>query len=155
MIECRDCKIYLADDEVYCPLCHRKLGLPRRAMVAGLVVLIAVLGIALYGSAKIKNRLDRLQARPDSIYGLVQSYVAKEPAFQHAVRFSTRKESMMERSDAGHWRVSGFVETIDGAGVTVHTVYSCLVERRGFGHWGVRDLQVLEVEHPAGSNPKP
>ena len=146
MVTCPECEIALQDGTHRCPRCGRRLALPRKAILATGVVLMGLLVLALWGSGRAKNNLAWAETRPADAYKAAVAFVGKEPAVSGAVKFSQLEETVIERWDVGRWRVSGYVDTQPKPGVTVHTLYYCVLQYKGTGRWAIEDMQFERVE---------
>jgi hypothetical protein len=127
-------------------MCHRLLALPRKAILAAGVVLMALLVLALWLSGPVKNNLAWAETRPADAYKAAVAFVGKEPAVSGAVKFSQLDETVIERWDVGRWRVSGYVDAQPKPGITVHTLYYCVLQYKGADRWAVEDMQFERVE---------
>ena len=146
MVTCPECEIALQDGTHRCPRCGRRLALPRKAILATGVVLMGLLVLALWGSGTVKNNLAWAETRPADAYKAAVAFVGKEPAVSGAVKFSQLEETVIERWDVGRWRVSGYVDTQPKPGVTVHTLYYCVLQYKGTDRWAIEDMQFERVE---------
>lgn len=146
MLTCPECEIGLADGTHRCPVCGRLLALPRKAILAVGVVLMALLVLALWRSGSVKNTLAWGETRPADVYQAAVAFVGKEPAVRGAVNFSKLEETVIERWDVGRWRVSGYVDTQLKPGVKIHTLYYCVLQYNGADRWAIEDMQFERVE---------
>ena len=115
-------------------------------MLVGAVVLVALLGLALWGSGKIKSRLARSEVRPADAYKAAMAFVGKNPSMRGAVTFSKLDETLVERWDVRRWRVAGFADMQPQPGVKTHVLYNCVLEYNGSDHWAIEDMQFEKVE---------
>jgi hypothetical protein len=127
-------------------MCGRLLILPRTAIVVAGMLLLALLGLALWGSGKAKSRLAWGETRPADAYKAAVAFVAKNPIMRGAVKFSKLEESVVERWDVGLWRVSGFADMPPRPGVKTRVLYYCVLQYIGVGHWAIQDMQFEKVE---------
>ena len=127
-------------------MCGRLLALPRMAILAVGVVLMALLVLALWRSGPVKNRLAWAATRPADAYQAAVAFVGKEPAVGGAAKFSKLEESLIERWDVGRWRVAGYVDTQPKPGVKLHTLYYCVLQYNGADRWAIEDMQFERVE---------
>ena len=89
LIFCRSCEIALSDDTVECPLCHRSLRQRGRIFALGGVVMFCMLlGVLLWGSGRIKSRVQRWEVSNEDVRKVAQSLVATNPAVRNPVTFS-------------------------------------------------------------------
>jgi len=114
-------------------------------LVAG-VVLLVLLGLALWGSGVVKSRLAWGETRPAEAYNAAMGFVAKNPAVLGAVKYSTLEETLIERLDLGRWRVAGFADMAPQPDVKTHVLYTCVLRYTGSGHWAVEDMQFERVD---------
>jgi hypothetical protein len=122
------------------------LALPRKAILAVGVVLMALLVLALWRSGPVKNTLAWGETRPADAYRAAVAFVGKEPAVRGALNFSQLEETVIERWDVGRWRVSGYVDTQPKPGVKIHTLYYCVLQYNGADRWAIEDMQFERVE---------
>ena len=127
-------------------MCQRNLELPVRLMLVGGVLLaFAVLGLFLWGSGRLKNRVDRSQfssedvLKAGAIPGLAEPDGAQPDRIQHA------EQTTVEHWDGRRWRVSGFIDTRPQPGIKVRTLYFAVVLSNGKG-WELEDLQLQSME---------
>lgn len=147
MITCPECEIGLPDGTRRCPMCDRLLSVRWLVLrTAGAVLLAAVLGLGLWGSGKIKNKLAWRQTTPADVYRAARAFVEKNPAVRGAVNFSKLEESQVERWDLKRWRVAGYVETQPKPGVKIRTLYFCVLRDNGGGNWTIEDLHFERLE---------
>ena len=114
-------------------------------MVAGMV-LIALLGLALWGSGIAKSRLEWGETRPADAYKAAMEFVAKNPTMRGAVKFSKLEETVVERWDASRWRVAGFADTQPQPGVNTRVHYYCVLEFDGGDRWAIQDMEFERVQ---------
>ena len=69
-------------------MCQRNLRLPLPLIVGGAVLLLGLLVVLLWGSGRIKNRLERWQGSSEDAVKAAQSLVAANPAVRNPVSFS-------------------------------------------------------------------
>jgi hypothetical protein len=149
VIFCRVCEIALPDRTVRCPMCQRHLHMPVR-MVAGAVVLVCVLlGGLLWGSGRIKNKVERWEVSSEDVLKAAQSLVASNPAVHNPVSFSGIEQTTVEQWDGRRWRVSGYVDTRPKPGVKVRTLYFAVLLSNG-KNWDLEDLQLQSMEFGPG-----
>jgi len=115
-------------------------------MLIAALVLVALLGLALWGSGKLKSRLAWAEMRPADAYQAAMEYVGKNPAMRGAVTFSKLEETIVERWDLRRWRVAGFADMQPQPGVKTHVLYNCVLRYNGSGHWAIEDMQFERVE---------
>jgi hypothetical protein len=127
-------------------MCGRLLAMPRTAMLVTAVVLVALLGLALWGSGEVKSRLAWGAVRPADAYKAAMAFVANYPALRGAVKFSKLEETVIERWDVGRWRVSGFADTQPQPGVKTHVLYYCVLRYNGDDRWAIEDMQFERVQ---------
>jgi hypothetical protein len=127
-------------------MCGRLMGLPRKAILAVGVVLMAMLVLALWRSGSVKNKLAWGETRPADAYQAAVAFVGKEPAVLGAVKFSKLEETVIERWDVGRWRVAGYVDTQPKPGVKIHTLYYCVLQYNGADRWAIEDVQFERVQ---------
>ena len=146
MLTCPKCEIGLREDTRRCPKCGRLLALPRRVMLVAGVVLLVLLGLALWRSGVVKSRLAWGETRPADAYKAAIAGVAQNPAVLGAVKYSTLEETLIERLDLGRWRVAGFADMAPQPDVKTHVLYTCVLRYTGSGHWAVEDMQFERVD---------
>jgi len=127
-------------------MCGRVLALPRTAMTVAGVVLVALLGLALWGSGIAKSRLAWGETRPADAYKAAIAFVAKDPTMRGAVKFGKLEETVVERWDVGRWRVAGFADTRPQPGVNTRVLYYCVLRYDGADRWAVLDMQFERVQ---------
>ena len=150
MIFCRSCEIALPDGTRHCPMCQRNLRLPIALIAAGGVLFFALIGGLLWGSGRIKNRLERSQVSSEDVLKAAQCLVAGNPAVHNPVGFSGMDQTTVEHWDGRRWRVSGYVDTHPQPGVTVRTLYFAVLLKNGKS-WNLEDLQLQSMESESGS----
>jgi hypothetical protein len=132
-------------------MCHRNLRFPTRLVVAASVLMaFAVLGLVLWGSGRIKNRVDRYQFTSQEVLDATQSLVAQSPTVHNPVGFSTIDQTTVEHWDGRRWRVSGYIDSKPEPGVRMRTLYFAVVLNNG-KDWGLEDLQLQSMEFGASS----
>ncbi|MGA2269697.1 MAG: hypothetical protein ABSH44_14615 [Bryobacteraceae bacterium] len=146
MVTCSECQIGLPDGTSRCPMCGRLVAWPKTVVLIVAVALTALLGLALWGSGKLKSKMAWGETRPADAYKAAMAFVGKDPATHGAVSFSKLEETLVERWDVGRWRVAGFVDTQPKPGVKIHTLYYCVLRNTGSDHWAIEDLQFERVE---------
>jgi hypothetical protein len=146
LLTCPECEIGLPDGTNRCPMCGRILAVPRTAMLVGAVVLVALLGLVLWGSGTLKSRLAWGEIRPADAYKAAMEFVGKDPAMRGAVKFSKLEDTVVERWDVGRWRVAGFADTQPQPGVKTHILYYCVLRYNGSDHWAIEDMQFQRVQ---------
>ena len=85
-------------------MCHRNLRLPVALIAVGGVLFFALIGGLLWGSRRIKNRLERWQVSSEDVLKATQSLVAKSPAVHNPVGFSGIDQTTVEHWDGRRWR---------------------------------------------------
>jgi hypothetical protein len=131
-------------------MCQRHLRVPVN-LAAGVVVLVCVLlGGLLWGSGRLKNKVDSWEVSSVDVLKAVQSLVATNPAVQNPVSFSGIDQTTVEHWDGRRWRVSGYVDTRPQPGVKVRTLYFAVLLKDG-GTWNLEDLQLQSMEFGSGS----
>ena len=154
MIFCPACEIALPDKTVRCPMCQRRMHMPERLAV-GAVALVAVLLCGLlWGSGRIKNKVDRWEVSNEDALQAAQSLVATNPAVHNPVGFSGLDQTTVEHWDGRRWRVSGYVDTRPKPGVKVRTLYFAVLVNSG-KTWNMEDLQLQSMEFGSGSGSAP
>ncbi len=149
MIFCRACEIALPDGTLRCPMCQRNLRLPLSLLAGGGVVLLCVLmGLLLWGSGRIKNRVEHWKVSNDDARSAAQRLIASNPAVQNAVGFSGSDQTTVEHWDR-RWRVSGYIDTRPQPGVNVRTLYFAVLLHNG-NTWNLEDLQLQSTQSGAG-----
>ena len=146
MLTCPKCEIGLREGTRRCPKCGRLLALPGRIMLVAGVVLLVLLGLALWRSGVVKSRLAWGETRPADAYKAAIAVVAQNPAVLGAVKYSTLEETLIERLDLGRWRVAGFADMAPQPDVKTHVLYTCVLRYTGSGHWAVEDMQFERVD---------
>jgi hypothetical protein len=69
-------------------MCQRNLRLPVHLVTSGVVLVCVLLGGLLWGSARLKNKVDRWEASSGDVLKAAQSLVATNPAVRNPVSFS-------------------------------------------------------------------
>jgi hypothetical protein len=123
-------------------------------MLAAGVGLVALLGLGLWKSGKIKSKLFG-RTRPADAYKAAMAFVGKNPAMRGAVKFSTFEETVVERWDVGLWRVAGFADTKPQPGVKTRVLYDCVLQYNGADRWAIQDMQFERVEQGSGQARQP
>ena len=131
-------------------MCQRNLRLPVALIAVGGVLFFALIGGLLWGSGRIKNRLERWQVSSEDVLKATQSLVAGNPAVHNPVGFSGIDQTTVEHWDGRRWRVSGYVDTRPQPGVTVRTLYFAVLLKNG-KTWNLEDLQLQSMESGSGS----
>jgi hypothetical protein len=150
VIFCRACEIALPDGTIHCPRCQRNLRLPVALIAGGTVLLLSLLAVLLWGSARIKDRVERWRVSGEDVVKAAQSLVAANPAVRNPVGFSGADQTSVEHWDGMRWRVSGYVDTRPQPGVKVRTLYFAVLRRDGKS-WDLEDLQLQSMEFGSGS----
>ena len=75
MIFCRVCEIALPDSTIRCPMCQRNVRMPVRLVAAGIVIFCVLLSGLLWGSGRLKNRVERWEVSSDDVRRVAQSLV--------------------------------------------------------------------------------
>ena len=101
MIFCRVCEIALPDSTMRCPMCQRNLRLPVHLVTSGVVLVCVLLGGLLWGSARLKNKVDRWAVSSGDVLKAAQSLVATNPAVRNPVSFSGIDQTTVEHWDGG------------------------------------------------------
>ena len=126
-------------------MCQRNLRLPTSLIAGGGVVLLcALMGLLLWGSGRIKNRVERWQVTNEDARNAAQTLIAANPAVRNPVSFSGSGQTTVEHWDR-RWRVSGYVDTRPQPGVTVRTLYFAVLLHNGSA-WNLEDLQLQSTE---------
>jgi hypothetical protein len=126
-------------------MCQRNLRLPATLLVGGGVVLLcALMALLLWGSGRIKNRVERWQVTNDDARNAAQTLIATNPAVRNPVGFSGSNQTTVEHWDR-RWRVSGYIDTRPQPGVTVRTLYFAVLLHNG-STWNLEDLQLQSTE---------
>ena len=146
MIICPECEFGLPEGTGRCPMCGRLLALRRTVLMIAGVVLVVLLGLALWGSGVAKSRLAWGETRPADAYKAAMTFVASNPAMLGAAKFSTLEETVIERWDVGRWRVAGFADTRPQPGVNTRVLYYCVLRYDGADRWAVLDMQFERVQ---------
>jgi hypothetical protein len=121
-------------------MCQRNLRLPVALIAVGGVLFFALIGGLLWGSGRIKNRLERRQLSSEDVLKATQSLVAGNPAVHNPVGFSGIDQTTVGHWDGRRWRASGYVDTRPQPGITVRTLYFAVL---------LRERQDLEPGRPA------
>ncbi len=150
MIVCRSCEIALPDGTRRCPKCQSYLHLPVALIGGGVLLIVALLGGLLWGSGRLKNRVDRWTFSSEEVLQATQSLVAKNPVVRNAVGFSTIDQATVEHWDGRRWRVSGYIDTRPQPGVKIRTLYFAVVLNNG-KTWDLEDLQLQSMEFGSSS----
>jgi hypothetical protein len=133
-------------------MCQRNLKWPVPLLVGGgAVLLFALLGLLLWGSGRLKTRVQRWEISVEDVRNATQSLVAGSPAVRNPIGFSGANETTVEHWDGRRWRVSGYVDTLSNTGVRVRILYFAVVVYSS-KKWGLEDLQLqsMEVRRPPG-----
>ena len=88
------------------------------------------MGVLLWGSGRIKNRVERWQVSNDDVLNAAQTLVASNPAVRNAVSFSSADQTTVEHWHR-RWRVSGYVDTKPKSGARVRTLYFAVMLNNG------------------------
>jgi hypothetical protein len=132
-------------------MCQRNLRLPVAWIVASVVLLCALMmGVLLWGSGRLKNRVERWQISNADVLKAAQSLVAGNPAVRNPVGFSGADQTTVEHWDGRRWRVSGYFDTRPQPGVKVRTLYFAVLLHDG-KTWSLEDLQLQSMESGASS----
>ena len=131
-------------------MCQRNLRFPVALAAGGAALACALLALLLWGSGRLKNRVERLQVSSEDVLRATQSLVVKNPAVRNPVGFSASDQTTVEHWDGRRWRVSGYVDTRPQPGVNVRTLYFAVVLKNG-KEWGLEDLQLQSMESGSGS----
>jgi hypothetical protein len=151
LIFCRSCDIALPDGTARCPMCQRNLRLPVKLIAGGVVLLCVLMGVLLWGSGRLKNRVDRWQVSSEDARQAAQKLVATNPAVHNPVGFSGMDQTTVEHWDGRRWRVSGYFDTRPQPGVKVRTLYFAVLLHDG-KIWNLEDLQLQSMEFGSGSS---
>jgi hypothetical protein len=149
VIFCRVCEIALPDHTVRCPMCQRHLRWPVRLVAVVVVLVCVLLGGLLWGSGRIKNKVDRWEFSSEDVMKVAQTLVATNPAVRNPVSFSGIDQTTVEHWDGRRWRVSGYVDTRPRPGVKVRTLYFAVLLSNG-KNWVLEDLQLQSMEFGPG-----
>ena len=152
MIFCPNCDIALTNDTLRCPMCGRdvRVRLRRTLIGAGVLVFCLILGLGLWGSGRIKARVQRWEISNEEVLKAAQKLVATNPAVRNPVGFSGIDQTTVEHWDGRRWRVSGYIDTKpDPAGVKVRTLYFAVLLNNGT-NWNLEDLQLQSMEFGSG-----
>ena len=149
MITCPSCHVGLPDGTTRCPSCQRNLWLPVKGIVAGVLMVCAVLGLFLARSGRLKTSVETSLTNASAAYDAAKEAVAKNPAIHDPVKFSGAQETSIERWDQYRWRVSGYVDSQPKKGTKVRTLYFCVMRFSG-ERWDVEDMQLQSMEFPGG-----
>ena len=149
VIFCRVCEIALPDQTVRCPMCQRHLRVPVTLITGCVVLFCALLGGLLWGSGRLKNRVERWEVASEDVLKAAQSLVVSNPALRNPVSFSGIDQTVVEHWDGRRWRVSGYVDTRPQPGVKVRTLYFAVLLRTGKA-WQMEDLQLQSMEFGSG-----
>jgi hypothetical protein len=115
-------------------------------MLVAAVVLVVLLGLALWGSGTLKNRLAWGEIRPADAYKAAMTFVGNDPAMRGAVTFSKLEDTLVERWDVGRWRVAGFADMQPRPGVKTHVLYYCVLRYNGSDRWAIEDMHFERVQ---------
>lgn len=149
VIFCRVCEIALPDKTVRCPMCQRHLRAPVALVSVGLVLVCVLLSGLLWGSGRLKNKVEGWEVSREDVLKTVQSLVATNPAVHNPVAFSGSDQTLVEHWDGRRWRVSGYVDTRPQPGVKVRTLYFAVLLENG-KTWELEDLQLQSMEFGPG-----
>jgi len=151
VIFCRHCDIALSNDTLKCPMCGRDLHVRlRRALIGGGALLFClVLGLGLWGSGRIKARVQRWEVSNEDVRKAAQKLVSTNPAVHNPVGFSGIDQTTVEHWDGRRWRVSGYIDTRPEPGVKVRTLYFAVLLNNGT-NWNLEDLQLQSMEFGSG-----
>jgi hypothetical protein len=108
------------------------------------------MGLVLWGSGRLKNRVDRWQVSNEDALKAAQSLVAANPSVHNPVGFSAIDQTTVEHWDGRRWRVSGYIDSRPQPGVKVRTLYFAVLLNNG-KTWDVEDLQLQSMEFGSGS----
>jgi len=131
-------------------MCQRSLRFPKMLIGVGALMIFAVVGLFLWVSPRIKNRVDRTQFSSEQVLQATQSLVKNNPAVHNPVGFSTMEQATVERWDGRRWRVSGYIDSRPQPGVKVRTLYFAVVLNNG-KDWNLEDLQLQSMEFGSSS----
>ena len=115
----------------------------------GAVVLVGLLALLLWGSGRLKNRVDDWEVSAAEVQTVAQSLVKNSPDVRNPVGFSGADQTKVERWDGRRWRVSGYVDTRPQAGGIVRTLYFAVLLHSGTD-WRLEDLQLQSMEFQHG-----
>jgi len=129
MISCPSCDIPLSRRARRCPVCGRSLVVPRwlLAFVVGLATFLFFGCLAVSG--KIKARLEA-RVDPAQVYAATKTFIKQEPAWKEVVTFSPLEKTVVQRWDAVHWQIDGYME-LNRSGEHVLLRYHCVVRYSG------------------------
>ena len=151
MIFCRHCEIALSDDTLQCPMCGRGLRVRLKLMLigGGVLAFCVLLGGLLWGSARIKTRVQRWEISSEDVQTAARKLVSTNPAVKNPVGFSGADQTTVEHWDGPRWRVSGYIDTRPEPGVKVRTLYFAVLLNNG-SNWNLEDLQLQSMEFGSG-----
>ena len=153
VIFCRVCEIALPDSTIRCPMCQRHLRLPVGLIAGGVMLFFALIGVLLWGSGRLKDRVDRREVSSEDVLKAARSLVAANPVVRNPVGFSGIDQTIVEHWDGRRWRVSGYIDTRPQPGVKVRTLYFAVLLHNG-KNWDLEDLQLQSMEFGSGSAPR-
>jgi hypothetical protein len=104
---------------------------------------------SLWGSGRIKNRVEWWQVSSEDARNAAQTLIASNPAVHNPVAFSGTEQTTVEHWDR-RWRVSGYVDTRPQPGVKVRTLYFAVLLHNG-SIWNLEDLQLQSMESGLGA----
>jgi hypothetical protein len=130
-------------------MCQRNLRFPVLLVAGGALLLFGVLGLVLWGSGRLKNRVERYQFTSEEVLQATQTLVAQSPTVHNPVGFSTIDQATVEHWDGRRWRVSGYIDSKPEPGMRVRTLYFAVVLHNG-KDWGLEDLQLQSMEFGSG-----
>ena len=108
------------------------------------------MGVLLWGSGRIKNRVERWQVSNEDVLNAAQTLIASNPAVRNPVGFSGIDQTTVEHWDGRRWRVSGYIDTRPQPGVKVRTLYFAVLLHNG-KTWNLEDLQLQSMESGSGA----
>ena len=108
----------------------------------------AVVGLFLWVSPGLKNRVDHSQYSSEEVLQATQSLVKDNPAVHSPVTFSTMDQTTVDHWDGRRWRVSGYIDSRPQPGVKMRTLYFAVVLNNG-KDWNLEDLQLQSMEFGA------
>ncbi len=151
MIFCRNCEIALTNDTLQCPMCGRnvRVGLRRTLIGGGVLAFCLILGLGLWGSGRIKARVQRWEVSNEEVLKAAQKLVSTNPAVHNPVGFSGVDQTTVEHWDGRRWRVSGYIDTRPEPGVKMRTLYFAVLLNNG-ANWNLEDLQLQRMEFGSG-----
>jgi hypothetical protein len=131
-------------------MCQRNPRVPVGLIVGAVVLLCILMGAMLWGSGRLKNRVERWQVSNEDVFKAAQNLVASNPGVRNPVGFSAMDQTTVEQWDGRRWRVSGYFDTRPQPGVRVRTLYFAVLLNDG-KTWNLEDLQLQSMEFGSAS----